>query len=101
MDGVVRGPDYGALGDMVAVDKEAAGEDFAREDAADGGGDSQCLVEDGAEVGAGGDAGAYADVFDAGEGGADFVVEGGEGFGVVEEVEESGCDGIGHCVGAW
>lgn len=50
VDGVMRCADVGACGEVMAVDGDAAGEDFAREETADGWGETHCFVDAGAEV---------------------------------------------------
>ncbi len=77
VDGVDGRADAGAGGQMLAEDVEAAGEDGAREDGADWGGQAERFVDAGAEVDAAVEGRAGADGFDGGEVGADFGGEAG------------------------
>lgn len=71
VQGVVRDAEDGAGGEMVAVDPDAAGEDLAWEEAADGRREAEAFVEAGAQVGGLGEEGAGADGGEGREGAAD------------------------------
>lgn len=99
VDGVVRSADDGTLGQRFAIDRDAAGQDLARQDTADRWGQTHGLVDAGAQVGQSVELGTLFDVLDAGEGGTDLLGHASESGGVAAEVEESGGHGGGGGVG--
>ena len=107
MEGVGRRSDVDAGREVRAVNVDAAGQDLAREDAAKGRGEAQRFVDAGAQVGAGCEGGADADVVCivfvvvGGKVAVDFGPEFGEAGRRVEEVEEGGAHGCGEGVGPY
>lgn len=87
MDGVVGSSDDGALRQRLAVDGDAAGEDFTGQDAAHGWREAHGLVDTGAEVGAQSQEGAVDNLLDVAELGADFLRHALQGVRVAHEVE--------------
>lgn len=83
----MRHANDGALGNVLAVDGYPTGQDFARKETADGGGQAHCFVDASAEVGAALQARALVDIFNGSEAGADFGGDAGEGGRVADEVE--------------
>lgn len=89
VDSVVRSSDDSSLGEGVAVDGDAAGENFTGQDAADRGGQTHGFVDTGAEVGAGSESRAVDNLLDVAELVADFFRDALESVGIADEVEES------------
>ena len=52
LDGINGNPDVDAGGEVYAVDVDTAGKDFAGQDAADSGAETEGFVDAGAEIGA-------------------------------------------------
>jgi hypothetical protein len=77
VESVVGSADVDTGGEVMSVDGEAARLDLTRLEAPDWGGHAQGFVDAGAEVGAGVQAGAGADLLDVVERGADFLGEAG------------------------
>jgi len=100
VDRVVRNADDHAGRDALAVNGDAAWEDLAREDAADGGGQAHGFIDTGAQVGAGGELRRLVDVFKVCEFGADFLGDELEGVRMPGKVEEGCGHGGRGCVAA-
>lgn len=81
-------PNDGAGWDMQPVNVETISEDFSRQDAADGRGETHCLIDDSSEVVARVEGGTGADFFDVRERCTDFTCDSVEFVLVVNEVEE-------------
>jgi hypothetical protein len=87
--------------EVMAIDCEAAWENFTRESAANRGREAHCFVDASAEEGTAVEGGiGAADGGEGREGGADGGSEELEGGGVVEEIEDGGREGSGCCVRA-
>ncbi len=99
-DGVLAHGHVVAGGYMLSVYYGPTGADFAPEGPRGGWREADCFFQAGAEVAAGVEEAALADVVGRGEGAADFVVEARVRGVVAREVEEDGGEGGGCCVAA-
>ena len=89
----MRHTDDGALGYVFAVDGDSTWQNLARQQAADGRGETHGFVDAGTEVGAGLQGGALVDIFYRRKLGADLGGHAGKSGRVADEIEQGGGHG--------